>query len=144
MRQKPVQLDRPRSPVLITPPVPENQLSENHPEPQTPIRIYSPAHSSTHSRDTTSSPGSQQDFYTPGPGRTYSRIEETENGMEDSLSPVSLGRNDTLVHSPEEQSTPVISGGRTLRPRETLNQPNWFRPTYSIGSDDIIRRITWV
>ena len=54
--------------------------------------------------------------------------------MDDSLSPVILGEsNSTLAYSPDEQSTPVASGGRSLRNRAQLKKPDYYRPVSRIS-----------
>ena len=98
------------------------------PDPQTPAVFNTPVYISSPIHETESSFGS---FYTPGRSR---RVEEPTSRMEDSLSPVVLGEsNSTLAYSPDEQSTPVASGGRSLRNRAQLRKPDYYRPVSRIS-----------
>ena len=98
------------------------------PDPQTPARFNTPIHISSPIQETESSFGS---FYTPGWSRG---VEEPTSGRDDSLSPVILGEsNSTLAYSPDEQSTPVASGGRSLRNRAQLKKPDYYRPVSRIS-----------
>ena len=80
---------------------------------------------------TRSSLNSSQDFYTP---RRDSRTSEHVTAMEDSLSPVSLGGTSdvTMTQSPRNQSTPRTHGGRSLRNRDLLRQPDFYQATFRI------------
>ena len=120
--------DEPLSPEYTLPFRTRSQDISVQPDPQTPTVFNTPVHISSPIHETGSSFGS---FYTPGRSR---RVEEPTSGMEDSLSPVVLGEsNSTLAYSPDEQSTPVASGGRSLRNRAQLRKPDYYRPVSRIS-----------
>ena len=120
--------DEPLSPEYTLPFRTRSQDISVQPDPQTPAVFNTPVHISSPIHETGSSFGS---FYTPGRSR---RVEEPTSGMEDSLSPVVLGEsNSTLAYSPDEQSTPVASGGRSLRNRAQLRKPDYYRPVSRIS-----------
>ena len=93
---------------------------------QTPARFNTLIHISSPIQETESSFGS---FYTP---RWSRGVEETTSGIDDSLSPVILGESNG-AYSPDEQSTPVASGGRSLRNRAQLKKPDYYRPVSRIS-----------
>ena len=120
--------DEPLAPEYTLPFRTGSQDISVQPDPQTPAVFNTPVHISSPIHEAESSFGS---FYTPGRSR---RGEEPTSGMEDSLSPVVLGEsNSTLAYSPDEQSTPVASGGRSLRNRAQLRKPDYYRPVSRIS-----------
>ena len=120
--------DKPQSPESSFPSETGSQDITVQPDPQTPASFNTPIHISSPIQETESSFGS---FYTPGWSRG---VEEPTSGIDDSLSPVILGEsNSTLAYSPDEQSTPVASGGRSLRNRAQLKKPDYYRPVSRIS-----------
>ena len=133
--------DEPLSPEYTLPFRTRSQDISVQPDPQTPTVFNTPVHISSPIHETESSFGS---FYTPGRSR---RVEEPTSRMEDSLSPIVLGEsNSTLAYSPDEQSTPVASGGRSLRNRAQLRKPDYYRPVsrISVVLKNDKGRCTWI
>ena len=133
--------DEPLSPEYTLPFRTRSQDISVQPDPQTPAVFNTPVQISSPIHETESSFGS---FYTPGRSR---RVEEPTSRMEDSLSPVVLGEsNSTLAYSPDEQSTPVASGGRSLRNRAQLRKPDYYRPVsrISVVFKNDKGRCTWI
>ena len=133
--------DEPLSPEYTLPFRTRSQDISVQPDPQTPAVVNTPVHISSPIHETGSSFGS---FYTPGRSR---RVEEPTSGMEDSSSPVVLGEsNSTLAYSPDEQSTPVASGGSSLRNRAQLRKPDYYRPVsrISVVFKNDKGRCTWI
>ncbi|KAL5250482.1 hypothetical protein ACHWQZ_G016276 [Mnemiopsis leidyi] len=122
---------------VISDSIARQSLASPHLITQTPDTGTMDSHSNRSPNDqlTRSSFNSSQDFYTP---RRDSRNNEPMTAVEDSLSPVSLGGTSdvTMTQSPRNQSTPRTYGGRSLRNRDLLRQPDFYQGTFRIDCYD--------